>query len=113
MVTPIIPAPEPPSPNSVAPQPANPTLVSPTAVTQQQGPPSVQDATAGTQPQNAPPTATAITPNQQPHPMSKIYDGLLRTMTGGPIFYTDAATGERKQAPQSRSTLSKSIVAAA
>jgi hypothetical protein len=59
------------------------------------------------------PTQTPTqTPAQQPHPVSRIFDGILKTMTGGPVTYIDA-NGQKQVAPQSRGTMAKSIVAAA
>ena len=58
------------------------------------------------------------TPAQQPqqppkpHPISRIFDGILKSMTGGPVMYTDP-NGVRREAPQSRGAMGKAIVAAA
>jgi hypothetical protein len=44
--------------------------------------------------------------------MSRIFDGILKTMTGGPVTYIDAQ-GKRQSAPQSSGSMGKAIVAAA
>ena len=51
------------------------------------------------------------TPDQQ-HPMSRVFDGILKTMTGGPISYVDPQ-GQRRTMQPSGSQMSKAIVAAA
>ena len=60
------------------------------------------------------PTKTIVQPNYvqpvQPHPMSRVYDGILKNLSGGPIFYTDA-NGVRQEAPQTKTTMAKSILA--
>lgn len=80
------------------------------------GTPDVAQSAANQQNQtdggkNPSPTAQ---PQQQPkpHPMSRVFDGILKTMTGGPVMYT-APDGTRKEAPQSRGAMGKAIVAAA
>src|SRR5271166_1687675 len=80
------------------------------------GTPDVSQSAANAQNQtdggkNPPPTTQPQTQNQ-PHPVSRIFDGILKTMTGGPVMYTDP-NGVRREAPQSRGTMAKSIVAAA
>jgi hypothetical protein len=44
--------------------------------------------------------------------MSRLFDGILKTMTGGPITYLDA-NGQKQVAQPSRGSMSKAIVAAA
>jgi|GEM_PF-5024709 len=88
-----------PSPDQ-QPTPANPSVTTPSPT---------PSATANNQPTQAPaPQPTA----SQPHPVSRIFDGILKTMTGGPVTYIDA-NGQKQVAPQSRGTMAKSIVAAA
>ncbi len=48
----------------------------------------------------------------KPHIMSRVFDGILKTMIGGPVMYTDP-NGVRREAPQSRGAMGKAIVAAA
>jgi hypothetical protein len=86
-----------PSPDQ-QPTPANPSATTPSPT-----------PSANNQPTQAPaPQPTA----SQPHPVSRIFDGILKTMTGGPVTYIDA-NGQKQVAPQSRGTMAKSIVAAA
>src|SRR5579862_1040450 len=88
-----------PSPDQ-QPTPANPSVTTPSPT---------PSPTANNQPTQAPaPQPTA----SQPHPVSRIFDGILKTMTGGPVTYIDA-NGQKQVAPQSRGTMAKSIVAAA
>jgi hypothetical protein len=76
--------------------------------------------TAPTQPTQTPQT-TAAQPQSQPptprHLSSRIFDGVLQTLGGGPIFVTktDPNTGETSRVPvqQSRGQLGKSILAGA
>lgn len=59
------------------------------------------------------PVATAPQPQSvQPHPISRMFDGILKNLSG-PITVTDPVTGERREVPQSRSNMGKSILAAA
>src|SRR5208337_2547300 len=79
------------------------------------GTPDVSQSAANQQNQtdggkNPPPAAQTQQP--KPHPISRIFDGILKTMTGGPVTYIDA-NGQKQVAPQSRGTMAKSIVAAA
>jgi len=48
----------------------------------------------------------------QPHPVSRIFDGILRNLSG-PVTVTDPVTGDRRDVPQTRGTMAKSILAAA
>lgn len=59
--------------------------------------------------QNAP--ASAQPQPQRPHPMSRVYDGILKNLSGGPITVTDPVSGERREVPQTRGTMAKSILA--
>jgi hypothetical protein len=45
--------------------------------------------------------------------MSKIFNGILKTMSGGPIVVTDPTTGARREVPQTKSQMGRAIVAAA
>lgn len=112
-----------------APQQSNPMGGAPTAtqdVNDQLQPRTSDQLTAGTSPdvsqsaanaQNQtdggknPPSGTQ-TQQPKPHPISRVFDGILKTMTGGPVMYT-APDGSRKEAPQSRGAMGKAIVAAA
>ena len=67
---------------------------------------------------NAPapqPGKTIVQPNYvqptKPHPMSRVYDGILKNLSGGPITVTDPVSGERREVPQTRGTMAKSILA--
>jgi len=55
--------------------------------------------------------SAAAPPANQPHPLSRALDAVLKGATGGNVYYTDA-TGQRKLAPQSRGTLGKTLIAA-
>lgn len=79
-------------------------------------PPDVKQAAANNQNQtdggkNPPPAATAP-PQESQHPVTKVFDKILKTMTGGPVMYTDP-NGVRREAPQSRGAMGKAILAAA
>ena len=79
------------------------------------GTPDVAQSAANQQNQtdggkNPPPPAQTQQP--KPHPMSRIFDGILKTMTGGPVTYLDA-NGKQQVAQQSRGAMGKAIVAAA
>src|SRR5208337_5026681 len=79
------------------------------------GTPDVSQSAANNQNQtdggkNPPPAAQTQQP--KPHPMSRIFDGILKTMTGGPVTYLDA-NGKQQVAQQSRGAMGKAIVAAA
>lgn len=67
-------------------------------------------------PSNAAPVTHTPAPNQ-PSLHARMFDGILKTMSGGPIrvMQTDPTTGETRQVevPQSRSSMGKAIVAAA
>jgi hypothetical protein len=49
----------------------------------------------------------------QPHPVSRMFDGILKTLSGGPIVVTDPTTGERREVPQSKGSMARAITAAA
>lgn len=79
------------------------------------GTPDVSQSAANAQNQtdggkNPPPAAQPPQPKQ--HPLSRVFDGILKSMTGGPVMYTDP-NGVRREAPQSRGAMGKAIVAAA
>jgi len=63
-------------------------------------------------PANGSPATTPQPQPVQPHPVSRLFDGILRNLSG-PITVTDPATGERRDVPQTRGTMAKSILAAA
>jgi hypothetical protein len=102
------------------PQPATP--VQPTPAT-----PAPTAATANTpaaNPQTNPATAAAATnqptqnqptqPSQnQPHPVSKMFDSILKTMSGGPIYVNDPVTGQRREVQQTKGSMARAITAAA
>lgn len=48
----------------------------------------------------------------QPHPVSKMFDSILKTISGGPIMVTDP-DGQRREIPQSRGSMARAITAAA
>src|SRR5208282_6786982 len=79
------------------------------------GTPDVSQSAANAQNQTDggknPLPASAQPQQPQPHPMSRVFDGILKTMTGGPVMYT-APDGSRKEAPQTRGAMGKAIVAA-
>jgi hypothetical protein len=91
------------------PTPATPT---PTAQPSSAQPNAAQPNQPAAQPQS--PTPTQPTPR---HLASKIFDGVLNTLGGGPIYVTktDPETGEttREAMPQTRGQLGKSILAGA
>lgn len=59
------------------------------------------------------PAAQPVPPQQaKPHPLARALDAVLKSATGGDVYYTDPDTGERKIAPQSRGTLGKTLIAA-
>ena len=68
-----------------------------------------------TNPMTAAPTTNQPTqPSQnQPHPVSKMFDSILKTMSGGPIIVTDPATGQRREVQQSKGSMARAITAAA
>lgn len=45
--------------------------------------------------------------------MSKIFNGILKTITGGPIMVTDPTTGERREVPQTKGQMGRAILAGA
>jgi hypothetical protein len=98
--------PTPPSSNTVTmtPQGGAPNAPAPQPSTQ----PTTQPAA------NAPQTSAPTQQPQpvQPHPISRMFDGILKNLSG-PITVTDPVTGERRDVPQSRGTMAKSILASA
>lgn len=86
--------------------PAQPTQPSAPATTPNQPPAPAAP--------NQPNTPAAKPPQQdQPHPMSKIFNGILKTITGGPIMVTDPTTGERREVPQTKGQMGRAILAGA
>src|SRR6266481_6373016 len=88
-----------PSPNSVT---TTPTMAPNTPASPA---PSTPQPT-GNQPANGPsatPQPTQQKPTQ-PHPVSRIFDGILKNLSG-PVTVTDPVTGERRDVPQSRGTM--------
>jgi hypothetical protein len=74
--------------------------------------PPTQPTPANGSPAGNPPAQQKPQPTQ-PHPVSRMFDGILKNLSGGPITVTDPVTGERREVPQSRGTIGKSILAAA
>lgn len=62
-------------------------------------------------PTSGAPAATPVTPSNKPHPLASALDAVLKSATGGDVYYTDPI-GQRRIAPQSRGTLGKTLVAA-
>jgi ribosomal protein S13 len=61
-----------------------------------------------------PSTTPTLAPQATPPSLhARLFDGILKTMSGGPVMVTDPVTGQRRQVPQSRSSMGKAIVAAA
>jgi hypothetical protein len=92
--------------------PAQPTTASPE--------PTAAAPTPAANPQTNPTTAaptmnqpTAQPSQNQPHPVSKMFDSILKTMSGGPIIVTDPATGQRREVQQSKGSMARAITAAA
>lgn len=71
----------------------------------------VVQPSAGAPPQAAAPSGQP-TP-QQPHPVSKMFDNILKTISGGPIMVTDPVTGQRREIPQTKGSMARAITAAA
>jgi hypothetical protein len=71
---------------------------------------TMQPTAAGT-PVPTQPTTQSPAPQNQPHPLSRALDAVLKGATGGDVYYTDPS-GQRKLAPQSRGTLGKTLIAA-
>lgn len=99
--------------------------IAPIPTTPASQPDEVQPATTYTAPPSSPAVADANAPTkggnlnyvqpqqaQQPHPVSRIFDGILRNLSG-PITVTDPVSGERRDVPQTRGMMGKSILAAA
>jgi hypothetical protein len=106
-----------PDPNQTQPTPAvTPDQQTPATPAQQPTPQNPAQQPQQSQAQSTQPTQSQAPAPQptasQPHPVSRIFDGILKTMTGGPVTYIDA-NGQKQVAPQSRGTMAKSIVAAA
>jgi hypothetical protein len=74
-------------------------------------------AAPATQPQNGnvPSGQGNNQPQQgtQPHPISRIFDSILKTASGGPIYVNDPVTGERREVQQSKGSMARAITAAA
>jgi hypothetical protein len=109
------PAPTPDANSQLQPRTADQLTAGTSPDQQTAGTPDVSQSAANQQNQtdggkNPPPTAQPQQP--KPHPISRVFDGILKTMTGGPVMYTDP-NGVRREAPQSRGAMGKAIVAAA
>lgn len=107
-----------PAPDMNNPQPALTDQASPSP--SQQNPASVFPSATQAQPQpnqpnnnNGEPTGQVTNTPDQPHPMSKIFNGILKTMSGGPIKVVDPATGAIREVPQTKGQMGRAIVAAA
>jgi hypothetical protein len=96
----------PPDPNTVVMTPQ--TVGGPNQPAPQPSAQPVQQPAAGTPTPTPQPQQKSV----QPHPVSRIFDGILRNLSG-PVTVTDPTTGERRDVPQSRGTMAKSILAAA
>ena len=73
--------------------------------------PPNQPATTPTTPTTpAAPAANVPAPNR-PHPLARALDAVLKSATGGDVYYTDPQ-GNRQLAPQSRGQLGKTLIAA-
>jgi hypothetical protein len=110
-----------PSTNQVdANNPQNPTapVPAPSSVPQApsaQNPPTVVPSAQPNQTQTNPSASSAQPQQQQPNQPSlhaRIFDKILRGMTGGPVRIV-GPNGDIQEVPQSRTTMGKSIVAAA
>jgi hypothetical protein len=85
----------------------NPTTAAPdtTSANPQTNPTTAAPAT------NQPTTAQ---PSQnQPHPVSKMFDSILKTISGGPIYVNDPVTGQRREVQQTKGSMARAITAAA
>lgn len=87
----------------------------------QPNPQTAAPNTPSANPQANPTTATPAT-NQpgapapgatKPHPISRIFDSILKTASGGPIYVNDPVTGERREVQQSKGSMARAITAAA
>ena len=111
------------TPDSTQTQPTPDAMQQPPVTPSPHSQPTAQDPNAAPQvnmPAGAPPNLGQA-PTQmpklaqqpdKPHIMSRVFDGILKTMIGGPVTYTDPS-GVRREAPQSRGAMGKAIVAAA
>ena len=57
--------------------------------------------------------ATTPPPQSKLHPMSHMFDSMLKLASGGPIIVTDPMTGQRREVPQTRGSMARAITAAA
>jgi hypothetical protein len=90
----------------------NPSTVTPntTSANPQTNPAAATPATN----QPTTPTTPAAQPSQnQPHPVSKMFDNILKTISGGPIYVNDPVTGQRREVQQSKGSMARAITAAA
>ena len=96
-----VPAPSPVQPQGQGPSGQNPPTAVPSG--QQNQPPQTNPSASSGQPQQQP---------NQPSLHARIFDKILRGMTGGPVRIV-GPNGDIQEVPQSRTTMGKSIVAAA
>jgi hypothetical protein len=66
-----------------------------------------------TQPTTQPTTPAAQPSQNQPHPVSKMFDNILKTISGGPIYVNDPVTGQRREVQQTKGSMARAITAAA
>jgi hypothetical protein len=96
------------------PQNPNPTPAPSTPTQSDPSAPSVFPGQPGQpQPQNDAPSGQANQTTAKPHPVSRMFDSILKTMSGGPITVTDPTTGERREVPQTKGSMARAITAAA
>lgn len=101
----------PPAPEQTAP-PVTPLPQTGGAVTPQQDMQG-QGSPQPNQPQVTQNQPTAQPAGVKPHPVSRAFDGILKTISGGPIVVTDPQTGERREVQQTKGQMGRAIVAAA
>lgn len=106
--TPATPAATTAAPTPAANPQANPTTAAP-VTNQPTNQPTQTPSAQGTQPT----TPAAQSSQNQPHPVSKMFDSILKTMSGGPIVVTDPVTGQRREVQQSKGSMARAITAAA
>src|SRR5580692_7917486 len=87
----------------------NPTTAAPdtTSANPQTNPTTAAPAT------NQPTTPAAQPSQNQPHPVSKMFDNILKTISGGPIYVNDPVTGQRREVQQTKGSMARAITAAA
>ena len=72
---------------------------------------SNQPAMTPTTPTTPAAPAAAAPAANRPHPLARALDAVLKSATGGDVYYTDPQ-GNRQLAPQSRGQLGKTLIAA-